>query len=174
MAAHDLDSARIDADHPGPASVGFPVVPLAVDDIGGPGDGDLGGVEVDVGPAQVQQLPASGTGVGGQPVVSAQAVLPGHPEKGPQFAGGSQLPGLSCARARPLRVHRAAQDRYAATGAPLDPPLLLMLDEAAHIAPIRDLATLAATGAGQGIVLCTIWQDLAQIETVYAGPRPAS
>ncbi len=82
-------------------------------------------------------------------------------------------PAHEQARLRPLfeslvqSVVRAAQDRYAATGAPLDPPLLLMLDEAAHIAPIRDLAALAATGAGQGIQLCTIWQDLAQIETVY-------
>jgi type IV secretion system protein VirD4 len=82
-------------------------------------------------------------------------------------------PAHEQSRLRPLfeslaqSVVRAAQDRYAATGAPLDPPLLLMLDEAAHIAPIRDLGALAATGAGQGIQLCTIWQDLAQIETVY-------
>jgi type IV secretion system protein VirD4 len=76
-------------------------------------------------------------------------------------------------RLRPLfealvqTVVRAAQDRYAASGVPLDPPLLLMLDEAAHIAPIRELAALAATGAGQGVQLCTVWQDLAQVETVY-------
>jgi len=76
-------------------------------------------------------------------------------------------------RLRPLfealvqTVLRAAQDAYAATGQPLDPPLMLMLDEAAHIAPLRELATYAATGAGQGIQICSIWQDLAQVQTIY-------
>jgi len=76
-------------------------------------------------------------------------------------------------RLRPLfealvqSVVRAAQDRYASTGEPLDPPLLLMLDEAANIAPLRNLDTLAATGAGQGILLCTVWQDLAQLDAIY-------
>ena len=76
-------------------------------------------------------------------------------------------------RLRPLfealvqAVVRAAQDRYARTGEPLDPPLLLMLDEAANIAPLRNLDTLAATGAGQGILLCTVWQDLAQLDALY-------
>lgn len=77
-------------------------------------------------------------------------------------------------RLRPLfealvqAVVRAAQDRYARTGQPLDPPLLLMLDEAANIAPLRNLDTLAATGAGQGILLCTVWQDLAQLDALYS------
>jgi type IV secretion system protein VirD4 len=53
------------------------------------------------------------------------------------------------------------------TAAPLDPPLLLVLDECANIAPLRDLATLAATGAGQGIQLVSVFQDMAQITTVY-------
>jgi type IV secretory pathway TraG/TraD family ATPase VirD4 len=76
-------------------------------------------------------------------------------------------------RLRPLfeaivqAVVRAAQDRYARTGRPLDPPLLLMLDEAANIAPLRNLDTIAATGAGQGIQLCTVWQDLAQLDALY-------
>jgi type IV secretion system protein VirD4 len=76
-------------------------------------------------------------------------------------------------RLRPLfeallhSVIRAAQDRHAATGRALDPAMLLMLDEAAHIAPLRTLPTLAATGAGQGIQICSVWQDLAQIEQIY-------
>ena len=69
-------------------------------------------------------------------------------------------------------VIRAAQDAYAATGVPLDPPLLLMLDEAANIAPLRDLALHAATGAGQGIQICSVWQDLAQVSTVYGRKAP--
>ena len=56
-------------------------------------------------------------------------------------------------------------------GGPLDPPLLLVLDEAANIAPIRDLDTLAATGAGLGIQLVTICQDLAQFASRYGEQR---
>ena len=65
-------------------------------------------------------------------------------------------------------IVRAAQRRYAANGQALDPPLMLMLDEAAHVAPLPNLPVLAATGAGQGIQMCSVWQDLAQIEDRYA------
>jgi type IV secretion system protein VirD4 len=58
-------------------------------------------------------------------------------------------------------------DHTAETGKPLDPPLLLVLDECANIAPLRDLATLASTGAGQGIQLISVFQDMAQIYAVY-------
>jgi type IV secretion system protein VirD4 len=47
-------------------------------------------------------------------------------------------------------------------GRPLDPPLLLVLDEVANIAPLPDLDVLVSTGAGHGIQLVTILQDLAQ------------
>lgn len=60
-------------------------------------------------------------------------------------------------------ITAAVYERAAATGKPLDPPLLIVLDEAASIAPLRDLDTLAATGAGQGIQLVTVFQDLAQV-----------
>ena len=60
-----------------------------------------------------------------------------------------------------------AYDRTTETGKPLDPPLLLVLDECANIAPLRDLATLASTGAGQGIQLVSVFQDMAQINAVY-------
>lgn len=59
----------------------------------------------------------------------------------------------------------------AATGRALDPPLLLVLDEAANIAPIRDLDTLASTGAGLGIQLVTVCQDLAQLGARYDPER---
>lgn len=55
----------------------------------------------------------------------------------------------------------------AETGKPIDPPLLIVLDEAANIAPIPDLDGLASTGAGQGIQLVTVFQDLAQVEARY-------
>jgi type IV secretion system protein VirD4 len=55
----------------------------------------------------------------------------------------------------------------AQTGKPIDPPLLIVLDEAANIAPIPDLDGLASTGAGQGIQLVTVFQDLAQVDARY-------
>jgi len=63
-----------------------------------------------------------------------------------------------------------AYDRVTRTGRPVDPPLLVVLDEAANIAPVPDLDTLAATAAGHGIQLVTVWHDLAQITARY-GPR---
>lgn len=53
------------------------------------------------------------------------------------------------------------------TGNPLDPPLLVVLDEAANIAPLRDLDALASTAASHGIQLVSVFQDLAQISTRY-------
>ena len=53
------------------------------------------------------------------------------------------------------------------TGKPLDPPLLIVLDEAANVAPIPDLDALASTGAGQGIQLVTVFQDMAQVNARY-------
>src|SRR5664280_62962 len=58
-------------------------------------------------------------------------------------------------------------DTVARTGRPLDPPLLVVLDEAANIAPLSDLDSLASTAAGHGIQLVTIWHDLAQISARY-------
>jgi len=63
--------------------------------------------------------------------------------------------------------HAAAYEHVARTGRPLDPPLLLVLDEAANIAAVPSLDTLAATAAGQGIQLVSIFQDLAQIRERY-------
>jgi type IV secretion system protein VirD4 len=57
------------------------------------------------------------------------------------------------------------------TGRPLDPPLLVVLDEAANIAPLRDLDGLASTGAGMGIQLVTVVQDLAQLASRYGPDR---
>lgn len=72
-------------------------------------------------------------------------------------------------RLRPLfatlvqQILAAVYERASMTGRPLDPPLLVVLDEAANIAPIRDLDTLASTAAGQGIQLLSVFQDLAQM-----------
>ena len=57
-------------------------------------------------------------------------------------------------------------------GCPLHPPLLVVLDEAAHIAPLPELDGLAATCASHGIQLVTVWQDLAQVKGRYGARAP--
>ncbi len=57
-------------------------------------------------------------------------------------------------------------------GRPLDPPLLVVLDEAAHIAPLPELDGLAATCASHGIQLVTVWQDLAQVRGRFGARAP--
>jgi type IV secretion system protein VirD4 len=55
----------------------------------------------------------------------------------------------------------------ARTGRPLEPPLLIVIDEAGNT-PLRALPEYASTLAGLGVVLVTVWQSLAQIEASYA------
>jgi type IV secretion system protein VirD4 len=62
--------------------------------------------------------------------------------------------------------------RATRTGRPLDPPLLVVLDEAAHIAPLPELDGLAATCASHGVQLVTVWQDLAQVKARYGARAP--
>lgn len=59
-----------------------------------------------------------------------------------------------------------AYRRVAETGKPLDPPLLVVIDEAGNT-PLRSLPEYASTLAGIGVLLVTIWQSLAQIEATY-------
>ena len=62
--------------------------------------------------------------------------------------------------------------RATRAGRPLDPPLLVVLDEAAHIAPLPELDGLAATCASHGIQIVTVWQDLAQVRGRYGARAP--
>lgn len=59
-----------------------------------------------------------------------------------------------------------AYRHVAITGRPIDPPLLVVIDEAGNT-PLRALPEYASTLAGLGILLVTIWQSIAQIETAY-------
>ena len=110
------------------------------------------------------------------PVVAASAERSDiHPDQ--LLDGGSHTlyisaPGDDQDQLRPLfgaLVHQvlAAVGRRAAGGVPVDPPLLVVLDEAANIAPLRNLDALASTAAGLGVQLVTVWQDMAQIEARY-------
>ncbi len=47
--------------------------------------------------------------------------------------------------------------------------LRILLDEAANIAPIRDLPAYLSQAAGHNIRIATIWQSLAQLEAQYRG-----
>jgi type IV secretion system protein VirD4 len=65
-----------------------------------------------------------------------------------------------------MSIVREAQNRSQA-GKPCDPGLLLLLDEAGNVAPLKHLPAIASTGRGQGIQLVTAWQDLGQIKHRY-------
>ncbi len=77
------------------------------------------------------------------------------------------------ARLRPLFTALIEQtvariyDRTNRTTDRLTKPLLLVIDEAANIAPLPDLAQIASTARGVGIQLVTVWQDFAQIQARY-------
>ena len=85
--------------------------------------------------------------------------------------GGRQHPVPDHARARPgplpsaVRHDRAAgaRHRLRAVGrtraAPLDSPLLVVLDDVLGIAPIYDLASLASTAPARGVQLVSVFQD---------------
>lgn len=47
-------------------------------------------------------------------------------------------------------------------GKPIDPALLLALDEVANIAPLPNLDEIASTGPGQGVQLLSVFQDISQ------------
>jgi type IV secretion system protein VirD4 len=83
------------------------------------------------------------------------------------------------ARVRPLfaalvrQMLGAIHERVARLKQPLDAPLLLVLDDAANIAPVEDLPTLAATSAAAGVQVLTVFQDLTQIEVRHGQDAPA-
>jgi len=70
-------------------------------------------------------------------------------------------------------VIEAAYERAERRGRALDPPLLVVLDEAANVAPIAELDVLASTAAGHGVQLVTVWQDLGQITARYGAKAPS-
>lgn len=71
------------------------------------------------------------------------------------------------------QVLLVAYERVMRLGRPLEPPLLVVLDEAANVAPLSELDAVAATAASHGIQLVTVWQDMAQVAARY-GARAAT
>jgi len=100
-----------------------------------------------------------------------------------QLLGGSNIAYL-CAPAhdqRRLRGYFTALTQHVLShafstatraGRALSPPLLVVLDEAAHIAAPPELDGLAATCASHGVQLVTVWQDLAQVSGRYGAKAP--
>ena len=56
----------------------------------------------------------------------------------------------------------------------LEPGLGLFLDELANVIPIEDLPSLASQGAGRGVILLSIVQDLSQLRARYGSDRAHS
>jgi len=63
-------------------------------------------------------------------------------------------------------MYQAAIVKARRSGA-LDPRLLVVLDEAANIAPVRNLASWLSQCGDHGIVIATLWQSIAQIDHRY-------
>ena len=59
-------------------------------------------------------------------------------------------------------IDTARRRAAAAEGGRLDPPLALVLDEAANIAPLPDLPVLLSDGGGTGVTTTVVLQSLAQ------------
>ena len=55
-----------------------------------------------------------------------------------------------------------AYERSAKTGRPIEPALLLALDEVCNIAPLPNLDEIASTGPGQGVHLLCVLQNISQ------------
>lgn len=68
-------------------------------------------------------------------------------------------------------ILRRVEKLAARAAGPISPALLLALDEAANIAPLRRLDQVASKSAGEGIVLVDVWQDEGQIEQLYGSDR---
>jgi type IV secretion system protein VirD4 len=58
----------------------------------------------------------------------------------------------------------AVSDRFASEGEPLDPPLLLLLDDAVGVASVEELAAVASSGAAQGVQVVSIFEDLTRFD----------
>jgi type IV secretion system protein VirD4 len=68
-------------------------------------------------------------------------------------------------------VVAAAFARSTETVKPIEPALLLCLDEVANIAPLPNLDEIASTGPGQGVQLLTVLQNVSQASDRWGSDR---
>ena len=71
-------------------------------------------------------------------------------------------------------VETARRLAAASTGARLDPPLLLALDEIGNLAPLPSLPALMSEGGGTGITTLTVLQSLAQARGAWGEQAAAA
>ena len=86
--AEDGDGLVVNRHDAGPAALGRAVDALARDHGGRPGDGDPLCLQVDIRPAEVEQLAPAGSGVGGDVEEGRQPVLSRGGQEGPELGDG--------------------------------------------------------------------------------------
>ena len=86
---------------------------------------------------------------------------------------GRQQDGREQARGRglPVAIVEEAFARSSRTGQPIDPPLMLCLDEAANVAPLPNLGEIASIAAGQGVQVLSVFQNLSQVSERWGRDR---
>ena len=71
-----------------------------------------------------------------------------------------------------LELIALVEERSAQIGGPIEPRLLLALDECANVAPFPGLDGVPSTGVGLGVALATVFQDIAQIKAGFGEGGP--
>jgi type IV secretion system protein VirD4 len=118
------------------------------------------------------QEPAIAAATMGESRISARSLLDGGASTLYLIAPAHEqrrLRGLFTALVADITA--GAFERSARDGEPIEPPLLLALDEAANIAPLPNLDEIASTGPGQGVQLLTILQNISQASDRWGKDR---
>ena len=71
-------------------------------------------------------------------------------------------------------VLKRFETRAQTAGIPPARPLLLAIDEAAHIAPLRHLDEVLSKAAGEGVMPLLVWQSISQIQKIYGRAAAAT
>ena len=117
------------------------------------------------------QEPSVAAATGGPGAIDARWLLAGHNTLYLTAPADDQkrLRGLFTAIVAEVVAEAFAQSTR--LGRPIDPPLLLCLDEAANVAPLPNLDELASTGPGQGVQLLSVFQNMSQIHDRWGSER---
>ena len=117
------------------------------------------------------QEPAVAAATGGAGAIDARWLLSGNHTLYLSAPADDQkrLRGLFTALVAEVVAEAFAQATR--MGRPIDPPLLLCLDECANVAPLANLDELASTGPGQGVQLLSVFQNVSQIRARWGKDR---
>jgi len=117
------------------------------------------------------QEPTVAAATGGPGAIDARWLLSGNNTLYLSAPADDQrrLRGLFTALVAEVVAEAFAQATRA--GRPIDPPLLLCLDECANVAPLANLDELASTGPGQGVQLLSVFQNISQIRARWGKDR---